>query len=721
MNRRQASSSVKPFNLRSKPPVYPFTAIVGQEEMKLALLLNTIDPSIGGVLLMGHRGTGKSTAVRALADLLPLMTRVRDCPFGCDPKETGALCADCAAQLSAQAKLRTERVVVPVVDLPLGATEDRVCGTINIERAINEGIRAFEAGLLARANRGFLYIDEVNLLEDHLVDLLLDVAVTGRNVVEREGISIEHPARFVLVGSGNPEEGELRPQLLDRFGLHVEVRTLDDLDHRVEIIERRELFERDPALFRSHAEAEQQRLRRRLMAARRSFMKVTTRRPLLRRIAELCLQLKVDGHRGELTITRAARALAAFERRREVSDTDVRRVALMALSHRLRRDPLEQTANAARIQDALDHHFPTPLPDKESAQMKDGRGSEAQTKKAGTNRGGSNKGGGGESGNGASGARDGGASQHVSPSPDARLPLGSLDQRSFAPRKRETWAHSSRQRRNAGQGSYNSERGRYARAVMDSSGKGKVALDATLRAAAQKAASIERSVETVGNKFSKPVLGQRQQQPLLIDSDALRYKRFKRKTGTLFIFAIDASGSMALNRIGQAKGALSRLLQQSYVRRDSVALVSFRGQAASLLLSPCRSVARAKRILDALSVGGATPLAAGLAASIEVARRAARQGTQEIVLLIFTDGRANVSLRQDETLDRAARQRVIADELVRLGQLLRQSGVTTVVVDTQNRFVSNGEARSLARTLGGRHASLSSNPLIGPTQYFSIA
>jgi magnesium chelatase subunit D len=295
------------------------------------------------------------------------------------------------------------------------------------------------------------------------------------------------------------------------------------------------------------------------------------------------------------------------------------------------------------------------------------------------------------------------------------LPKGSLDQSSFAEQKATTRAaHSSRQQRQAGRGSYNSQRGRYARAVVTaSSGASKLALDATLRAAAQKAVGVVHGPSADENKASQTTLGP--SLPLLIDKGALRYKQFKRKTGTLFIFAVDASGSMALNRIGQAKGALARLLQQSYVRRDRVALVSFRGQAAELLLPPCRSVARARRMLDALPVGGATPLSAGISTAIEVARRAARQGTQEIVLLLFTDGGANVCLRPEEAFDRATRRRVIAEELALSGAALRRAGVKVVVVDTQNRFVSGGEARRLAATLGGRHVSLSSNSI--PAQY----
>ena len=336
------------------PAVYPFTAIVGQEEMKLSLILNLIENHIGGVLIMGHRGTGKSTAVRALADLLPPVSKAKDCLYGCDPDNLAELCSDCLARANGRGRLPAERGPVPVVELPLGATEDRVCGTLDIERALAEGVKAFEPGLLAKANRGFLYIDEVNLLEDHLVDLLLDVAASGRNIVEREGIGISHPARFVLVGSGNPEEGELRPQLLDRFGLHARIVTITDVDERVEIVRRREQFERDPTAFRNAMEPEQARLRRRIARARRIIVDTAIDESLLRRIAELCLRLNVDGHRGELTIMRAARALAAFEGRTEVLTADIRRVAPMSLRHRLRKDALGEVDSGARIQQALD-------------------------------------------------------------------------------------------------------------------------------------------------------------------------------------------------------------------------------------------------------------------------------------------------------------------------------------------------------------------------------
>lgn len=322
--------------------------------MKLALMLNVIDPHIGGVVIMGHRGTAKSTAVRSLADLLPPITKVTDCPFSCDPALISGLCSDCAGRRARNKTLPREQAPIPVVDLPLGASEDRICGTLDIEAALAEGVKAFEPGLLARANRGFLYIDEVNLLDDHLVDVLLDSAASGWNVVEREGISVSHPSKFVLVGSGNPEEGELRPQLLDRFGLFTQVHTITDIDRRVDIIERRDDFERDPAAFARRFRQEQLRLRRRLVGARKALGNVEVDRSLLRKIAELCVALGVDGHRGELTITRSARALAALDGREQVAVSDVRAVAVLSLRHRLRKDPLESIDSGVRIEQALE-------------------------------------------------------------------------------------------------------------------------------------------------------------------------------------------------------------------------------------------------------------------------------------------------------------------------------------------------------------------------------
>ena len=334
--------SVKPSSKKKSGWAFPFTAIVGQEEMKLSLILNIIDPKIGGVLVMGHRGTGKSTIVRALAEVLPFIDRVEGDTYNRtleqyiegEEGKKGRKSID-------PTSLSIEKIPIPVVDLPLGATEDRVCGTIDIEQALTSGVKAFEPGLLAQANRGFLYIDEVNLLDDHLVDVLLDVAASGQNVVEREGISIRHPARFVLVGSGNPEEGELRPQLLDRFGLHARIITILDVEKRVDIVKRRREFDEAPEAFMKKYSHEQQTLQKKIQTAKELLPKVTMTDEVLTDIAKLCMNLGIDGHRGELTIARTAFAHAAFLGETVVTMKHVKEVASLCLRHRLRKDPLE--------------------------------------------------------------------------------------------------------------------------------------------------------------------------------------------------------------------------------------------------------------------------------------------------------------------------------------------------------------------------------------------
>ncbi len=337
---------------------FPFSAIVGQDEMKLAILATAVDPGIGGVLVLGDRGTGKSTAVRALAALLPEIKAVDGCVYGCDPV-AGTPSCECCAPLKAAGKPRPKARTkpVPVVDLPLGATEDRVVGALDLERALSQGVKSFEPGLLAKANRGYLYIDEVNLLEDHLVDLLIDVAASGENMVEREGLSVRHPARFVLVGSGNPEEGELRPQLLDRFGLAVDVSTPTELAMRVEVVRRRDAFERAPDAFIERWQAEDDKIRKRIVAARKRLPDVEVSDAALVRAAQLCMALGTDGLRGELALMRAARALAAYEGSRNVSDDHLRRMAPPALRHRLRRNPLDDAGSGTRVARAVDEVF----------------------------------------------------------------------------------------------------------------------------------------------------------------------------------------------------------------------------------------------------------------------------------------------------------------------------------------------------------------------------
>lgn len=323
---------------------FPFAAIIGQEEMKLALQLNVIDPKIGGVMIMGDRGTGKSTTIRALADLLPDITIIKNDPFNTDPK-------------GLEKNYETEEVKIPMVELPLGATEDRVCGTINLKEILSGGSSTFEPGLLARANRGILYVDEINLLDDHLVDVLLDSAASGWNTVEREGISIKHPAKFILVGSGNPEEGELRPQLLDRFGMHAEITTIRDPELRVKIVEERISFDQSPQTWFEKYESEQFSIQDRIITAQNLLSKVTISSDFQLKISQVCSELQVEGLRGDIVSTRAAKALAAFETREEVTLDDIRRTITLCLRHRLRRDPMESISSGDKVETVFDQIF----------------------------------------------------------------------------------------------------------------------------------------------------------------------------------------------------------------------------------------------------------------------------------------------------------------------------------------------------------------------------
>nr|BDA98966.1 Mg-protoporyphyrin IX chelatase [Rhodomonas sp. NIES-2332] len=337
--------------------VFPFTAIVGQEEMKLALSLNVIDPKIGGVIIMGDRGTGKSTTIRAITDILPKMEVVKDDPFNSHPTDFDLMSEDIRNKVENGDTVETIQKKVSMVDLPLGATEDRVCGTIDIEKALTEGVKAFEPGLLAKANRGILYVDEVNLLDDHLVDILLDSAASGWNTVEREGISIRHPARFVLVGSGNPEEGELRPQLLDRFGMHSEIRTVRDPELRVQIVEQRSAFDKDPQECLKEYETGQEEFKERIVKAQEMLPNVSLDYDLRVKISQVCGELDVDGLRGDIVTNRAAKAYAAYNNKTEVTVEDIQSVITMCLRHRLRKDPLETIDSGDKVQKVFDAVF----------------------------------------------------------------------------------------------------------------------------------------------------------------------------------------------------------------------------------------------------------------------------------------------------------------------------------------------------------------------------
>jgi len=340
-------------------PIFPFTAIVGQEEMKLALQLNVIDPKIGGVMIMGDRVTGKSTTIRAIADLLPEIEVVKNDAFNSSPYDLDLMSNEVKLAIQKGDPIETEFIKIPMVDLPLGATEDRVCGTIDIEKALTEGVKAFEPGLLAKANRGLLYVDEVNLLDDHLVDILLDSAASGWNTVEREGISIRHPARFVLVGSGNPEEGELRPQLLDRFGMHAEIRTVKDPTLRVKVVEERTAFDQAPNVWIEKYQEKQEQLKNRIIAAQNLLPSVELDYDLRIKISEVCSKLDVDGLRGDIVTNRAAKAYASYNGRTKVTVEDIAAIITLCLRHRLRKDPLESIDSGEKVAKTFKEIFET--------------------------------------------------------------------------------------------------------------------------------------------------------------------------------------------------------------------------------------------------------------------------------------------------------------------------------------------------------------------------
>ncbi len=603
---------------------YPFAALVGLDQLKTALLLNAILPSIGGVLIRGEKGTAKSTAARALREILPKIPAVQGCPYHCDPGSVWPECTHCSPLPDRTAV----ELPAPFVDLPLGATEDRVLGTLDFERALRESRRAFEPGLLAQAHRGILYIDEVNLLPDHLVDVLLDTAAMGVNTVEREGVALTHPARFLLIGTMNPEEGDLRPQLLDRFGLMAMVTGPRDPANRAEVVRRRLDFERDPANFASTWHAEQQTLRDRIVSARTLLPQVTIAAGLVNFISQLCCEMDVDGLRADLVMNKAARALAAWQDRRSVTPDDIRAAAELVLPHRRRRKPFERPGlDPQRLDDIFD-------------QQQTGAGPQETE-----------------------------SSQVFVPAP-----LHAVGRIEVTPPS--AVAAPAPGRRNATDGR---QAGHYVRATPTKQAGG-LAVDATVRAAAR------RGTLTEGK--------------LAIEPADLHYKERAGKTGTLILFVVDASGSMAARRrMETVKAAVLSLLQSAYEQRDQVGVIAFRGIAAEMLLAPTRSVELAEAALRQLPTGGRTPLAHALVLAHDLLRKN-RQAHPElpVLLVILSDGRANVPL-PDVPGDAWAQSLQAAAQLA-------DARTPTLVLDPEAGLVRLGRATQLAQALGAECLSL---------------
>ncbi len=626
---------------------YPFSAIVGQEDLKLALLINAVSPEVGGVLVRGEKGTAKSTAVRALAKLLPPIEVIAGCPYSCDPASPNPECPAGPHPVDALVEERPVRLV----ELPVGASTDRLAGTLDIEKALGEGRKAFEPGLLAAAHRGILYVDEVNLLSDHLVDLLLDVAAMGVNHVEREGVSVRHPSRFILVGTMNPEEGELRPQLLDRFGITVEVTGSPDPAERVEVIRRRLHHEAGPEDFAKKWSAADETFAESVREARSRLAATYLPDSILYKIANLCAELGVDGLRGDIVTAKTARTLAAWDARDEVATEDVRQAALLALSHRRRRGPFEQPRiDSDELDNALsDKPDPPDVPPDEPPEGPNG---------------------------GAPPRADGGGMELEQPAGEASGAHQGAGERNHA--AEESFRPVRLEVPERGRGGPLGRRSRVVggplgQPVGDREVEGPVrdvALAATVRAAAPYQKERGRSGSGI-----------------MVRSGDLREKVREGREGNLILFLVDASGSMAAKeRMSAVKGAVLSLLADAYQRRDKIALISFRGEGASLLLPPTASVDLAAPRLEELPTGGRTPLSAGLEKAAEVLKRERlRDAERRPLLVLLTDGRA--------TAGPQPRQAAAG---------LRALGAAAVVVDTEEGYVRLGMAGEVADALGAR-------------------
>ena len=604
---------------------FPFTAIVEQQQLKTALLLCAVDPSLGGVLIRGDKGSAKSTTARALTDILPQIERIVGCAFNCAPEAPSVHCETCN-----ETDINTLASPVPFITLPLGATEDRVIGTLDLERALKGAQRVFQPGLLAAAHRGILYIDEVNLLPDHLVDVLLDAAAMGVNSVQREGLSVVHPARFTLIGTMNLEEGDLRPQLLDRFGLMVEVTAPRDKALRAEVVRRRIAYESDQNAYASAWAQEQQALRNQLLKAQELLPNVILEDALLDLISHLCCEFEVASLRADIVIYKASRALAALAGRTLVTPEDIRGAAELALPHRRRRKPFEQPGLDKERLDDLMQQAQQPESQEPSPEADDGqtdRETEEQTQ--------------------VFDASASGAAAKITVAVQAKQPLAG---------KRNVAA--------------DTPRGRVVRSIPDEN-PSSLAVAATLRSAALRAGDFK-----------------------VIKQDLHQQVRLG-QSANLILFVVDASGSMAAQqRMAAVKGAVLNLLTDAYQQRDQVAVISFRGVSASLLLSPTRSVDLAEQQLQALPTGGRTPLAQALQLALETLELA-----QDLppLLVLLTDGKANVAINEvndpwQETLSYAG--------------LLAERGIPALVLDTETGYLRLGKARQLAEVLGAEYLTL---------------
>jgi len=648
--------------------VYPFTAIVGQERMKKALVLNLINPKLGGVLIRGEKGTAKSTAVRALANLLPEIEVVEGCKFKCSPENRNELCEECLEKLK-DGSLRVSRIKMKVVDLPVSATEDRVVGTLDIEHAIKKGEKRFEPGVLAMAHRGILYVDEINLLDDHLVDVLLDSAAMGVNTVEREGISYSHPANFVLVGTMNPEEGELRPQLLDRFGLCVDVKGINDVSRRVELIKYRLSYEADPEAFAANWQAAETELCGQILNAKKLLSEVRISDDMLELISQICVDMGVDGHRADITMMKASITLAAFNGRTDVYEEDVKEAAELVLSHRMRRKPFDSHSNKQdKLDESIENHR-----EKQKEKEKNKQEPQKQERKENPEK----------------------AHEH----PGEQQPENKQNQNEEQPDASSETVFAAgdtyqvkqlspefirADRKGSGRRSKtltSSRQGRYIKSTIPHEKTTDIAFDATLRAAAP----YQLTRENNGNS-------------IVVHESDFRKKVREKKIGNLVLFVVDASGSMgARQRMVASKGAVLSMLMDAYQKRDKVGLIAFKGNSAELLLPPTSSIELAQKYLQEMPTGGKTPLSRGLVKGYEVIRAELRRDPDTCpFMVLISDGRANVSMNGEPPLQ----------EITAVASMLREEGIQSAVIDTESSMIRFGLAQQISTALGATYFTL---------------
>ncbi len=647
---------------RNGEDIYPFSAIVGQEKMTRALLLNAVSPSPGGLLIRGEKGTAKSTAVRALASLLPEIDTVPGCPFNCDPRDHDQLCPECLAVVNKGITLPVEKRRMAVIDLPLGATEDRVIGSLDLEYALKEGKRRFFPGLLAAAHRGILYVDEVNLLNDAIVDVILDAAGMGMNVVEREGVSCVHRSQFILIGTMNPEEGELRPHLLDRFGMCVEVRGTRDPDERVRLVKRIERFDRDPSGFVRECGSSQRALSLKITDARKRLGKVRISEEMLRRCSQLAMSACAAGHRADILMGKTALSIAAFEGRETVTPEDVEAAADLVLFHRKRMtrpttppEPEEKEKTRERPPEKTKEK-------KERSEKREGKAGETRDAPAS-----------GKTEN----AQASEGSQPRTTEKETVLPVGET----FTV-KRIRMDRDRKMRKGSGRRSRTrtcSKSGRYIGSTVDRKNND-LALDATLRAAAPH--QKQRSHKHVA---------------IAVRKEDIREKIREKRIGNFIVFVVDASGSMgAGRRMTAVKGAILSLLLDAYQKRDKIALVAFKGDRAETLLPPTNSVELAHKLLEVLPTGGKTPLCHGISMGHGIIKAHLRKDPNIFPLLILiSDGKANVSRYGGKPLSEAmaAAEELGADPRIR-----------SLVVDVERPgLISFGLARQLSLPMGAKY------------------